>query len=136
MKKQEKKKKESKPGSFYRFLCIVLIVVSFITLIMTNSLGILPFKFMLPISIVLILVDIVLIKFLFVRNYLRAISSVLSIILIIGMCYTIIYEITTLNFLDKLGGNHYKIVNYEIVVLKDSDYKKIEDLKKETIGLL
>lgn len=136
MKRQEKKKKESKPGSFYRFLCIVLIVVSIITLIMTNSLGILPLKFMLPLSVILIVIDIVLIKFLFVRNYKRVISSVVSVILIIIMCYVTIHEITTLNFLSKLGFNHYKIVNYEVVVLNDSDYNKIEDLKKEKIGIL
>ncbi len=135
-KKEERKKKESKPGSFYRFLSIVLIVVSIITLIMTNSLGILPLKFMLPLTIILILVDVVLIKFLLVRNHLRIISSIISIILIIVLCYIIIHEITTLNFFSKIGGTHYKIVNYQVVVLNDSSYDKLDDLKKEEIGLL
>lgn len=135
-KKEERKKKESKPGSFYRFLSIVLIVVSIIALVMTNSLGILPLKFMLPLTIILILVDVVLIKFLLVRNHLRIVSSIISIILIIVLCYVIIHEITTLNFFSKIGGMHYKIVNYEVVVLNDSSYDKLDDLKKEEIGLL
>lgn len=136
MKRKEKKKKESKPGSFYRFLSIVLIVVSIITLLMTNTLGILPFKFMLPLILFIIIVVIVLIKFLLVRNPLRIISSIISVILIIGMCYIIIYEITTLHFFSKIGGINYKIVNYEVVVLKDSKYDDITDLKKEKIALL
>lgn len=136
MKKQQKKKKESKPGSFYRFLCIVLIVVTFISLLMTSLLGILPLKYFAFLTIIVVVIDLLLIKFLFVRNFKRLISSILSVILIIVMCYVIIYEITTLNFLSKFGTNHYKIVNYEVVTLKDSNYKKIDNLENEKIGIL
>lgn len=136
MKKQEKKKKESKPGSFYRFLCVVLIVVTLITLFMTNSLGVLPLKYFIPLVIIIIIVVLILIKFLFVRNFKRLISSIISILLIIVMCYVIIYEMTTLNFLSKFGKKHYKIVNYEVVALKDSNNEKIDDLKNEKIGIL
>jgi len=60
----------------------------------------------------------------------------LSIAYIIIIILVIIYELNTIGFLKKLGFKNYKTENYSVLVLKDSSFNHIEDLKNKKIGSL
>ena len=64
------------------------------------------------------------------------IGSILSFVMILGMILLVVYEINTIDFLKRLGFNKYMIKNYSVLVLSDSEYKNIDDLKNKKIGTI
>ena len=59
------------------------------------------------------------------------ISTIYSILLIL----ITIYELNTIDFLKKIGNDDYITLNYSVIVLKNSEYKKIEDIENKKIAI-
>ena len=131
-----KKKKKIMP--FFKFLAIAMALITIITLCLFKFIDILPGEYFIVLCILLILIDVGLSLLILTRKGVkrRAVGSVLSIIYIIFLILAIIYELNTIGFLKKIGFTDYKTENYSVLVLKDSDYEKIEDLDGESIGSL
>lgn len=122
-----------------RFLIIfiVLFISGYFIKIMTD-LDIIPAKYYWGIIILLIILNIIGIVGLCMKKiWTKAISilvyAFVSILSIIG----IVYGNETLKFLNKsFNNNHLEVTKYDIVVLKDSKYQKIEDLEEKSMGYL
>lgn len=121
------------------------ILFAFLTLLVMMLWGfiiysnILPFKYIL-IGITVFLILLVGIWFLlfFKRNKDKkkrsVIGYVLCAIIVILMSFIFIYLNNTLNFFKGFSDNKYKNENYLVIVLKDSGYETLDDLKDKTLG--
>ena len=116
----------------------IINVLTIFVIVMTFILDLLPLKFLIPISIILLLIDYVMVLLLIKRNKKKRITGqvitiILSLIYIVG----IVYEFKTNNFFDLITKNNNKIIeNYQIIVKADSSYNEIGDLDSENIGIL
>lgn len=64
----------------------------------------------------------------------RVFFSFLTIIVIGVMCFVGHYILNTLGFLSKITSTNYKTETYSVIVLKDSKYEKIKDIKDLDVG--
>ena len=62
------------------------------------------------------------------------IAYIISGILVFGLVFIFFYLNSTLNFFSGFGNNKYKEENYVVVVLKDSNYNEVKDLKDKDIA--
>lgn len=129
-------KKNKKSGlSFAKYLSIFLIIVTILVLLLIYFIGILPLEYFIVLAVLFLIINFVVIMLLNSKGKIRnAIGILLSIILLIIMIVGILYEFNTLDFLKQFGFNSYKTENYNVVVLKDSNFEKISDLNKEDIA--
>ena len=58
----------------------------------------------------------------------KVIFYLITVIVLIGLTFGIIYLNKTINIFDKIGVIKEEITDYYIVVLKDSKYQEVEDL--------
>ena len=70
------------------------------------------------------------------KNFLRIFAYIFSVILSGIFIFGSIYLNTTNKFFDKVEVGDYDKITYSVLVLKDSDYTKIGDLKNKKIGLI
>lgn len=119
-------------------LLAVDFIISFICMIILKNLNIIPLKyFLLIILIMLILNALVFLCLFFKKKILKVISIILSVIIIAISVLGIKYGQETNNFLDKAFNNNTKeITRYNLVVLKDSSYEELKDLKNKKVGHL
>lgn len=140
MKKNKSSKKIKIDWNINKIFSIIALITNFIFLILLLILNVLPFKFSLPILIICIGIDGLLILFSFVKELKSKktkvihviLSSILGIISIIGSCYLF----KTIIFMGGIGTSNYKTENYSVIVLKDSNYETLEDIKDKEIGML
>lgn len=131
------KKSKKETLNFSKYLGILLFVVSIIFLGLLYFINIIPDNYFLALLILVGILDLILIKCLWSKSTIKnIISSLFAIILSIAMVFGINYELNTLAFLKQFGFNSYKTENYNIVVLKESGYKNIKDLKNKKIARL
>lgn len=134
---KNKKSTKKKITLVSRIIFGLLFVISIIALSIILSLKMIPVKYVIPFLIVygLILfgIGIVTIKTKF-KNWLKILMDVISIILIVGISFGLYYLNTTLNFMDKIKTKDYQLEDYYVLVLKDSDYDKLSDIKDKTLG--
>ena len=125
-------KKNKKSGlSFAKYLSIFLIIVTILVLLLIYFIGILPLEYFIVLAVLFLIINFVVIMLLNSKGKIRnSIGILLSIILLIIMIVGILYEFNTLDFLKQFGFNSYKTENYNVVVLKDSNFEKISDLNK------
>lgn len=132
------KKERVKIMPFFKYLSFILILITIITLGLFKFIDVLPGEYFLILCVLLGLITLGLSLLILTRHgpKKRAIGTFLSIIYLIFLILAIIYELNTIGFLKKLGFKNYKTENYSILVLKDSNYKELEDLDKKSIGSL
>lgn len=137
----KKRKKERKiKWNINKIFSVFALGTSLIFLLLLLILNVLPFKFSIPILIIFLGFDGLLMLFGFVKKLNSkkskiihiVLSSTLGIISIIGS----IYLFRTIIFMGGIGSNNYKIENYSVIVLKNSSYDKIEDIKDKEVGML
>lgn len=129
-----RKKKMKKTAKIFT---AILIAITTLFLILTFILNVIPMKFMIPLLIGLILIDLILIKLMFSKKKIKhLLGSIISIILGVIMLLGATYEINTIGFFGNFGKYDYKTLNYNVIVLNDSKYDKIDDLRKKDIGIL
>lgn len=97
----------------------------------------LPFKYVALIALPLIIFDIINILLLNYKRLKRKIKKFLSVIVVLVVLVLTIasfYIFRTLGVLMGNGDSKYKLENYSVVVLKDSKYKELSDIKNKKIG--
>ena len=131
------KKKNKSKMSFMKYLSIFLLIVSVLILVLVYFINVLPMDYFIVLLVLVLLIDLVVIKLLLCKGIIRNVIGVLlSIILIIIMVFGITYELNTIDFLKQLGFNTYKEENFNILVLKDSEYNDLNNLNNKVIGHL
>lgn len=133
--KEEKKKKSKK--KVFRRLFFVSLLFSFITLIVLYFLNILPFLYFLTITLLLLGMDIG-IAFLTLGKCWkkRLFGTFFSITKIVGMAILLFYMYSTLDFLHKIDSGNYNTENYSVIVLNNSGYTKLKDIKDKKIAFV
>ena len=123
--------------SIYKVLALMLFIASIFMSFIIYKVNILPNKYL-----YLVLGGIVFINLLFdmflmrkkAKKGLRIFFSFLTIVVIGIMCFIAHYILNTLGFLAKIGPKDYKTETYSVIVLKDSKYNKLKNLKDLDIG--
>lgn len=135
--KEEKKTNISKKKLFSLIISLLLILVSITMVVTIGILGILPFKYMVALILGMLLLNVILGGILLkTRKGKRArpVINTLQTILVIVETIIIVYVFKTYNFMNKMTeDSNTKKENYSVVVLKDSKYNKIKDLKGKVI---
>ena len=124
-----RKNKIGKPFS----IIFLIISIAFIGLLFYCNM--IPIKYLLPITIVLGLFDFVLFCLLRKKRF-RPKVFVTSFISILIQGLIGYYLLVTVGFLNRIMAYDYKTHIYDVIVLKDSNYEKLKDLKDEKIGCL
>ena len=133
----KRKTKKNNRMLFFKYLVVALILVSLITIGVIYFIDILPLKYMLLFSGILLGVDGIMTYLLLGKGWKkRMVGTFLSIILLTLQILGLVYELNTLGFLKKIGSKDYKTQNYNIVVLNSSKYEKLKDIKDEYVGIL
>lgn len=136
--KNKKVNKKKRKISLHRIIGIILLIFSIVLCVMVSLLDILPTKYYLLLLIAIIIINIPIDMILFrkkAKKYKRNIAFGFSTLVILAMTLPILYMGRTLAFLWwGIGDTDYKIANYSLVVLKDSDYDKVEDVKNKSVG--
>ncbi len=132
-----KKGRKKHKNKFYKWLCILLIIVSATLLGILYYLDVLPNKFIMPITIVILIFDLFNIIFINLPRLKTKVKRFLSVFIILA----ILLMIAAIFFVSKTwiigssnGESKYKTENYSIIVLKDSKYKELKDIENETVG--
>lgn len=136
MTKIKTKKKPSKMA-FFRYLSFALFIINIIFLGLIWFINVLPAQYFAVCVILFLIIDVFLIYLLLGKGWKkRMIGTFLSLIYIVGTVIGIVYELNTIGFLKKIGSKDYKTQNYSVIVLNNSKYESIDDIKKEKVGIL
>ena len=118
---------------------VLLIVITAVFLFTLNKINAIPdnyFKIILiGVSIVTVITSIIL--FLNVNSIsfkvLKILSYIVTVILIFGYSFGMIYLNKTLHFIGNIDSIKKEVTSYYVVVLKDSKYEEISDLYGKTM---
>lgn len=124
-------KKTHKKSKAKKIFLIINYILSITLLLMIFILNILPFKYLILVIIGIILINVIL-TFLLIKR--KKIGYIFSTIFILISGFIGYYLATTYNFLSYLNKDNYKTETFLVVVLKDSNYDKLDDLKGKDIG--
>ncbi len=132
-KREVKNKKPVIP--FFKYLAVVMVIVTLITLGLFKFINILPGEYYLVFVLLLSLITITLVTLVLTKKGVkkRIFGTLLSLIYIVILILGIVYELNTLGFLKKLGFVNYKTENYNVLVLKDKGYE-FKDLDSKLMG--
>ncbi len=128
----KKTKKAKKTKIIYKFLAVVLSILSILFLASIGYLNVLSTTYLFLLIAGVILLDGISLFFLLKGKH-KSIGVGLSIILILVLSILSFNIIKTTDLLNSLNLN-YKTYNYSVIVLKDSDYQKLKDLNGKTLG--
>lgn len=131
------KLKKIKKNIFYKIISVLLIVSSIVFLGLLYYMDLLPAKYsILLLSIVLIfdVINILLINLKRLKKKIKKAISVFIIFVSIAMVVVSFYLWRTTSVLLNNSDTKYKLENYSVLVLKESNYKKVKDLEGKTIG--
>ncbi len=134
---QEKHNNDFKVEHFFKYLIFTMLVITALTLFLFRFIDILPSEYFFVLCILLLSV-LVFLSILILskkKSRKRVFGIFLSIIYVIVLIMTIIYELNTIGFLKKLGYKNYKTENYSVLVIKDN-YHTLNDLNNKKIGYL
>ena len=133
----KQKSKLNKKTKFYKNVGKVLIIVSIIFLGIILYMDLLPSRYLRKIVFAVIIFDVINVLLLNLRRLKKKVKNIISticIIVIILMSFGSFYLGKTLNVLLSNGDSKYKQENYSVVVLKDSNYNKLENIKNKKVG--
>lgn len=133
-----KVKKKEKIMPFFKYLAGALILITIITLVLFKFIDVLPGEYFFILCLLLGLITTILCAFILARRgpKKRIVGTFLSLLYLIFLVLSIVYELNTIDFLKKLGFKNYKTENYSVLVLKDSNYQDLDDLNQKKIGSL
>ena len=132
-----RKNKKSK-WNIKKIIGFTTILFNLILTILLLVLNILPMKYIIPIIAIFIGIDILIIIFGYFKK-LKKKGRIIYIFLNMLWCLICIfgsfYLFKTLNFMGGFGKDDKKTENYSVIVLNDSSYEKVEDIKDKEVGL-
>lgn len=119
-------------------LCIISIIISIFSVVHIIKLNLLPSKYLIGISIILLIFNLIIILLISRKNKIAPIIGIILMLLNVIMSIVIInYTKKTNDFLDKyLGNMTSEVSKYDVIVLDKSSYKLIGDLDNQTLGYL
>lgn len=128
-----------------KVLNIVSIIIGIISLILMlvfsyaiYKLNMIPGKFLIPAYILIFIIYTGLLLTVFlpkVKSKIKVISIVVLVLLGVIFGFADKYIFTTLNFMDILDRDVLQKERYDVYVLENSSYNKLEDLKGKKVGL-
>lgn len=128
-----------------KVLNIVSIIIGIISLILMlvfsyaiYKLNMIPGKFLIPVYILIFIIYTGLLLTVFlpkVKSKIKVISIVVLVLLGVIFGFADKYIFTTLNFMDILDRDILQKERYDVYVLENSSYNKLEDLKGKKVGL-
>ena len=134
MSKKNRRRKKKHP--FLKFLKIVVVLLSIITIGLVYSLNILPVKYFAYLIGGVFVINLIILSLLSAKKKgKRVFGFLLSILLIIVEALGISYELSTIDFFNNFGNANYKTENYNVIVW-ESSYTDIKQLNNKTIGHL
>lgn len=136
MKNKKNRSKKSK-NKFYRIISALLIIVSIIFSGILIYLDLIPNKYILALIIAIAVFDLINVALLNISNVKMKVKKILvisSMLAVLVMSVGIFNLYRTISVLAGNGDGDYKIENYSVVVLKDSKYDTIEDIKNKRVG--
>lgn len=126
------KKVRKKPKKIYKILSSLLVLISIILIISLIYFNILPFVYQ-SIVIFLIIIVVLFLVLLMLKSRKKKIGSLISFVVMIIMSFLSFYIFKTAGLLNNLNLD-YKTYNYSVVVLKDGNYEKVNDLDGKDLG--
>ena len=133
----DNKTKIKKKGLAFRIISILQIICSIVLFVLVFMIDILPMKFLLLLLLALIILDILFFLILFksrlkkgIKKFFSVISIIISIMLLVGSFY--LYK--TYGVITGMIDTDYEVYNYSVMVLKDSNYNDVNDIKDEVIN--
>lgn len=130
-------RKRRKKKMISKVFTAILLLITILFFVLTFLIDVVPLKYMIIVLVVLVIIEIILVKLMFSkRKYKNVIGYIISTIISLVLLLGSVYEINTLGFFGNFNKYNYKTLNYNVLVLENSDYDNIKDLKKEAIGVL
>lgn len=138
MKNKKRRRRNKKPIIIISsIIFLILLIISIILFGTVIKLNIIPVKFLYILIIgyivLLIGIGIVSIKNKF-KIWFKIFIDIISIIIIAVFSFLLFYLNSTLHFMNKIQAEEYQIENYYVLVNKNSNIKKLEDIN--TLGIL
>lgn len=129
-------RRKKKRPIIVKYLFVMLICISLLTVGLIYFIDILPKNYFGVLAGLFGFIDLVLSIMILSRNKkICALGSFIGLIFSILLIFAIIYELNTIDFLKRIGKNNYLTLNYSVVVLKDSKYNNISDIKNLNVGI-
>lgn len=119
-------------------LVALIFLISITTLlIQVFKMNIIPDKYMIYIyiGIAISLIIAILLVIPKVHWGVKIFLSILSILMIFGSCYASLKIKETVSFFKNIEASEYEVEQYYVIVLKDSSYKKVEEIKDKNVGV-
>lgn len=136
-KKKETHKKKNSKKKFFRRLFYISILVSIISLIVLYFLNVVPITYFGIITFGLLIFDFLMAIFTLRKGWKRRLFGTLFTFLkLIGMFVFLFYSINTLDFLHKINNGNYNTENYSVLVLNNSGFHNLKDIKDKKIGIV
>ena len=135
-----KNKKNNTKSIIYTIIKVIFIILSlvasFVLIKHIKNLDVLPNKYFFIFVVVLTILNIInIISLISKKIWANVIGFILSILILIASTFGIFHSGNITKFLDKAFDNiKYEVTSYSVVVLKNSEYDKLEDLNDKTLG--
>lgn len=137
MSKNKKKKKLKKTTVVSRVILIIYLIITLFMLGTVISMNVLPNKYLIPLLIGYVFITGLLGLFVWknnFRNWLKIVSDIIFVIIITISGFGLYYLNSTFTLLDDIKVEDYQIVDYYVLVLKDSEVQKLDDLEGHALG--
>ncbi len=135
---KKSKKQNKKIQSISIVIFIFYLLISFITLGIVTYLNVLPFKYISILLLIYVIFTLLFGLFIVKKNIKSGFKIFMDIILCIFiMMYSfgLVYLNKTLNFMDKIKSKGYQTEEYYILVLKNSSYENLSDIKNKELAI-
>lgn len=122
-----------------KIISVIALILTTVLMVLISYLNLIPFKYYILVLLVILVFNLINIIFAFkfeLNQVCKTIQLFLSIILSLISIFGSFYLAKTINFMNGIETDGYVTENYSAIVLKDSLFTKLEDLKSETIGVL
>lgn len=132
------KKKLKKTTIVSRIILIIYLALTLFILGKIISMNVLPSKYLIPLLIVYVIITILFGLFAWknkFKNWIKIVSNIIFVIFIVISSFGLYYLNSTLTLLDDIKDKDYQLVDYYILVLKDSNFEKIDELNNRTLGI-
>ena len=137
--KLTKKRKKLKIKNIIKLIIsTILLILSIICSTYVNNLNILPFKYLALFISILLVLNLIATVLLLAKGIIKSIIAILIYIIIALISIVgIKYAGNTLKYFNTgFNNNNVEIITYNVLVLNNSSYTKLEDLSNKTIGYL
>lgn len=134
---KESTKKTKKRNKSHKFITFILILTSFVCLGLLFYLNVLPTIYMVGVTSLILIIDIILWFFLCcpkIKISIKNKSLIFAIILIVIYGFIDYNMGKTIDFLSKIKSSSDKVINYSVVVNTSSSYTSIDDLRNKKMG--